>query len=351
LPVPPEVAFDRFFQEQCPYKPPVRPEDPDPRLYRGRDALSGLQPILERQLRLFQHTFNEALRNEKRNVPEHVDHPPFHVDYVDSSIDNALAFRYEGYSFIGITVPLIYTLSQVCLRLSTSETVARVLGVEPSNEEYNLLQAVFNMVISFVVTHEWTHHVHGHLEHSENIFPHEVLDTGCNGDLAGQVKELAADGYSVYHALANFIDGDGRSMLRLIGLDSEQANIQDRVLFDLFVIAVGAYLFVRPAPELSQVDVFTLTHPPQAVRMNFVMLEAMGWCKQNRPELQAWMTATRFQQLMNAATRATLGMSGGQVWGRQAAFMNSERGTEYMRALAEGIDANRQSLMAIGVEP
>jgi hypothetical protein len=81
------------------------------------------------------------------------------------------------------------------------------------------------------------------------------------------------------------------------------------------------------------------------------MLEAMGWCKQNRPELQAWMTATRFQQLMNAATSATLGMSGGQVWGRQAAFMNSERGTEYMRALAEGIDANRQSLMAIGVEP
>ena len=82
--VPPEVVFSRFFQEHCPYRPPLRPEDPDPQLYRGRHDLSGLPPLLREQLRRIQETFNEALQNQKQDIPEHVDHPPFHVDYVDS---------------------------------------------------------------------------------------------------------------------------------------------------------------------------------------------------------------------------------------------------------------------------
>jgi hypothetical protein len=111
--------------------------------------------MLREHLRLIQETFNEALRNEKQGVPEHVDHPPFHVDYVDSSIQNALAFRYEDYSFIAITVPLIYALSNACLLLSKSPTVATLLGVQPSVEEYNALHAVlFSILTWFVLGHE-----------------------------------------------------------------------------------------------------------------------------------------------------------------------------------------------------
>lgn len=97
--------------------------------------------------------------------------------------------------------------------------MATLLGVQQSVEEYNALHAVlYYILMSFVMAHEYTHHVHGHvcLPSAETGPPNEILDTGCNGDLEGQIKEIAADGYSVYHVLANIIDGVGRSMLMLL---------------------------------------------------------------------------------------------------------------------------------------
>jgi hypothetical protein len=126
--VPPEVVFSRFFQEHFPYNPPVRPEDPDSRLYRGRDDLSGLPPVLQETLRGIQEDFNKVLRSEKRGVPEHVDPPPFHFDYVDSSVQNAIAFRYGGYSFIGITIPLLNEMEATSKKLCGSEAVLSILS-------------------------------------------------------------------------------------------------------------------------------------------------------------------------------------------------------------------------------
>jgi len=347
--VPPEISFSRYFQERFPYIPPLRPEDPDPRLFRGRDDLSGLPPTLQEQLRRIQETFNEALRNEKQGVPEHVDHPPFHVDYVDSSIQNAIAFRYEGYSFIAITIPLIYAISDVCLRLSKSPAVATLLGVRPSDEEYNELHAVlFYVLTAFVVAHEWTHHVHGHVcpPGAETIFPNEILDTGYDGSIEGQTKEIVADGYAAYHVLANLMDSPTTpELLKLLNLDAGQASVQDQLLFSLFVVAVGAYLLVRPAPDLN--DIYQLTHPPQAARMNFVMREAIfGWCRQNRPELEASMTK-RVNSLMNAVAEATLGKSCAKVWGEQAAFLRSEKGAKYTNALDHSVAAYKESLSIV----
>jgi hypothetical protein len=291
--------------------------------------------------------FNESLRNEKQDVPEHVDHPPFYVDYVDSSVQNALAFRHEGYSFIAITVPLIYAISDVCLLLSKSPIVATLLRVRPSAKEYNELHAVlFYSLVAFVVAHEFTHHVHGHVcrPGAGTMFPNEILDTGSDGNLKSQIEEIGADGYAIYHVLANLFDGSGKSWLTVLRLDSEQANVQDEALLSLVIVVVGAYLFMRPAPRLNQVGIYKLTHPPQVVRMDCLRQEAMHWCRQNRPELQAWMTASRFQQLMNAATEATLGLSSVQVCGDQAAFLQSEEGVKYFTALAEGVNAYKRSL-------
>jgi|ERR1035437_2387400 hypothetical protein len=334
----PEEIFDEAFQRSSPE---------EQKYYRGRHDLSGLPTVVRDQLRLIQETFTEALRNEKQDVPEHVAHPPFHVDYVDSSIPNALAFRYGDYSFIGITIPLIYSVSDVCRHLSKSLTVATLVGVQPSTEDYNELHGVlFSILISFVVSHEYTHHVHGHVSLSSagSMFPNEILDTGCNRDLEAQIQEVVADGYSIYHVLANFLDGSGRSWLTVLKLDAVQAGIQDEALLSLVVLAVGAYLFLRPAPTLNSVDIYKRSHPPQVVRMDCLMQEVMNWCRQNRPELQALMTPSRFQQLMSAATEATLGMNGAQVCGDQAAFIRSEEGVKYMSTLALGVNAYKRSL-------
>jgi hypothetical protein len=332
----PEEIFDEAFAN-------CNPEDQ--KHYKGRHDLSGLPPEVQRQLRLIQAVFNGSLQNEKF-VPEHVTHPPFHVDYVKSDVQNALAFRYDGYSFIGITVPLIYAVSHVCLGLSKSPTVSALLRVQLSDEDYNKLHAaLFFNLVAFIVAHEFTHHVHGHVcTGVGTVFANEILDTARNGNLRWQIQEVAADGYSIYHVLANLFAGGRATAVTALGLESEDPGVRDEVLLSLVVIAVGAYLFVRPLPTLNEINVYAATHPPQAARMDCIMQEAMNWCGQNKPPLQSWMTPPRFQELMDAATEATLGMSGAQVAGGQAAFLQSEAGKKYRRALADGVNAYKQAL-------
>jgi hypothetical protein len=97
---PPEVLFHRYFQ-----RPEISPTDRQ--AYKGKKDLDALHPTFRPLLASIQEALNEALRNEKKNVAEHVSHPPFYFDYVDSIVANALAFRFESWSFIGITMPLV----------------------------------------------------------------------------------------------------------------------------------------------------------------------------------------------------------------------------------------------------
>ncbi len=345
--VPPEVAFERFFQKHFPYVPPLRPEDPDPRIYKGRHDLTGLRPSLQEQLRSIQKTFNDALQNEKQGVASHVDHPPFHVDYVDSSVQNAIAFRHDDHSFIAITVPLIFAVSDVCLCLSKSPRLAAFWGVRPSDDEYNELQAVLFLILAdFIVAHEWTHHVHGHTIQQDTSpnFRDEIRAAGSIGSFEAQIEEVAADGYAVYHVLANIMDSPTRPMLLAhLKLDTAQPHTQDEVLFSLFVVAVGAYLLVRPVADLMQINIYEETHPPQAARLNFLMHEAVGWCRQNRPRLEGWIKQ-HFRDLFNAAAEVTLGEAGTRAWKEQTAFFKTEEGNKYTTAVGRAIDAYRDAL-------
>jgi hypothetical protein len=281
-------------------------------------------PVLRSLLLRIQQSFNAALANEKQNVAGHVNHPPFYLDYIDSSVPNALAFRYEAqdhYSFIGITIPLINLLWDLCVRLSRSEAIQILIRLSLKIEEYDALQIVlFLAMSSFIVSHEYTHHVHGHLSGggSDAALFNEILDDGDSGSLEVQAVEVDADGYAAYHVLANMIDGTARSAVELL---------------KCFVIAVGGYLFTRPARALDSVNVYRFSHPPQAARMNCLMQEAMAWCRQNRPGLETWMTLNRFQMLMNASAAAVLGADGGAIWDEQNVFLRSYHGAEYFRQL------------------
>jgi hypothetical protein len=54
----------------------------------------------------------------------------FHLDYIDSDVANAHAFGNESCSFLGLTMGLIFQLGNLCVRLSRSETVTTLLGIE-----------------------------------------------------------------------------------------------------------------------------------------------------------------------------------------------------------------------------
>jgi hypothetical protein len=347
LATPPAVCFHRFFQ--CRYQPPVRPEDPDSRLYRGRLDLSRLgDPTLESLLLGIQTSFNDALRDEKQNVAEHVPHPPFHFDFIDSDIPNALAFQYGGYSFIGVTAPLIYMVWDVCLRLSSSGIIKTLLGVKVATSDGDPLHVVlFRTLLNFVVSHEYTHHVHGHVRADtvDAVLSNEVLDEGERGSLDQQTLEADADGYAVFQVLANLIDGAERAYAtKLLNLSNESTQVQDQVLFSSVVITTGGYFYVRPPALIDAVRVYTLTHPPQAARMDCVMRQALSWCRQNRPRLAEWMQPDIFGALMAGVAEAALGIDGGTNWAAQTAFLRGGDGAAYIKALDSRVQAHIQAL-------
>ena len=108
--VPPEVLFHRYFGTLD------RPLDRQ--RYNGKHDLAELNPPeFGPLLADLQRVLTEALCSVQYG-PEHIDRGPFHVDYIDSSVPNALAFRHDGYSFIGITIPLMYMIWDECHLLS-----------------------------------------------------------------------------------------------------------------------------------------------------------------------------------------------------------------------------------------
>lgn len=302
--------------------------------------------ILNSFLNIVRDKLNEALRNEKQNVAEHVEHPPFEFDYIKSETVNASAITIGGRSFIGITMPLVHLLLDTCARLGKSEAVAEVLGVGTTIEDCNAIHAlVFQTQLMFVVSHEYTHHVHGHLSKTPGtVLGDNASQSVEDGSLPEQVIEIDADGYAVFHVLAHLIAGEGRlQAIAMLGCDRSD-TAQDTRLLSLFVIALGAFLFVRPPVVVDQANILKLKYPPQSVRMDFIMRNAVRWIRQNRPHLELWITPDKFQMLMRIAAGAVRGMNGGKDWEQQVNFVKSESGSEYLKKLGALVDNHIQPL-------
>jgi hypothetical protein len=111
----------------------------------------------------------------------------------------------------------------------------------------------------------------------------------------------------------------------LLNLEVKPEKIQDEILFWYFVLAVGAFLYVRLPITLDNIDVYKLIHPPQAARMNHVMHFATTWAQQDREHLVAWMELNRFQMLMRAVATVIHVARGGGNWSEQTAFLQLKR--------------------------
>lgn len=330
--LPPEVLFHRYFQNSG--RHPL-----DRQTYRGKQNLDTLAKEIAVFLRDVQNALNEALYNEKQNVPEHVEHPPFHFDYIESNVANALAFRDDerNYSFIGITMPLVYLMWDSCVALSKSQAVAALLEVPATPEgEETILTIMFQTQLAFMVVHEYTHHVHGHFSQRApgSPFFNEIEGEG-KGNLDEQVFELDADGYAVFHVLAHLIAGPRREQaIKILSCGGRSVGMQDETLFSSFVIAIGAFLYSLPPASASPSEVYCRTHPIQAVRMRWIMDAAISWCKQNeRASLAEFMTVNRFQALMSVVDRTMRQTTGHHDWRAQTAFLKSEDGSKYVNTL------------------
>lgn len=205
---------------------------------------------------------------------------------------------------------------------------------------------LFRTQLNYVVSHEYTHHIHGHVprEASEARFLEEHGKDDVGG-LDRQTLEAGADGYAVYLVLTNLILGEERSRANSgLSIEMRSHGMQEAVLLDIFVAAIAGHLFARPVGVVDQTNIYTVQHPPQAARMNLIMHHVEMWCVQNRPRLRDWMTLSRFQILMRGAAEAIWGVTGAVDWAAQTAFFRSEAGTEYTKRLIVRIDEYKRSL-------
>jgi hypothetical protein len=80
-------------------------------------------------------------------------------------------------------------------------------------------------------------------------------------------------------------------------------------------------------------------HPP--VRIKCVIEVAAMWCGQNRSAPAHWFAPARFQALFRAAAELAT-RADRQSWDAHMAFLHSEQGTTYDRALFDRFDALRR---------
>jgi hypothetical protein len=284
-----------------------------------------------------QVSLNDALKN-RGNVFERGRADNFHFDYVDGTVIGALSFEFEGFAFVGITMPLIFELWNLSDTLSRSAGMVRLLKIARKESEENEAVAIlFITQLSFLVAHEFAHHDRGHhaTRAQANGLRNDMEPGDQSGSLQDQAQEQDADGWAVFLQLTHLILRGGRVVaVQALQLESEPEDNVEKLLLSLFVISVCALLLLWPPSRFNEITIYKLSHPPQAARMNAIMRDVVTWCENNRPALVPWMTVQRFQTMIHAVEVA-MSQNGVINWAEQTNFLHSPAGARYIALLDE----------------
>jgi hypothetical protein len=334
---PPEVLLDRWIKGRA-------REHSGCRAYVGKLDLDKVEPpSFGSFLSFVQGAMNQALQSENSNASGGTTHPPFYFDYIEvnDGTKNAHAFQHGGFSFIVVTLPLVEMLWDVSQRLSRSPLVLQLLGIDANAVRGEALQALlFQFELAFLVSHEYTHHVHRHCGSSAQWTWDEFTQGGAGGGLQHQAQELDADGYALYLTLSNYLRGGARqNALAQVGM-SDRSDLEcDEFLLTGFFVALTA-LFCSMWPENVPIaSIKQLPHPPAPVRIDYAIRVAVMWCNQNASVPESWFGAQRFQAVYLAASDAIVG----GAYSRDAlvSFLRSDAGSAYDRELSEWFNSVR----------
>jgi hypothetical protein len=321
--LPPEVLFHRFFQSL--------PNPLHRDAYRGKQDLDRLPDDLRYPLAETQAGLNASFARSRDAVAKLGRPLVVHFDYVDSRVENALAFEHGGYQFIGVTIRLIELILERCENLVQSDGVGNLLNLSVGCAERGRASGgLFMAQLIFVVAHEFGHHLLGHALSNEAQIWNEVMADGRVGSLEDHAQECLADACAVYQALGFLIDGEQRTTIaELFGRASTRDGEADAVLLSAFLLSVSAFFFARPPASLGKSSISLGTHPPAVVRINGLIQTVRTWCSKYRPALDLWTTDEEVERIVAAAAAAV----GRENWREQFAFLESSDGKEYHERL------------------
>jgi hypothetical protein len=338
--VPPEIILDRWVRTRLCNQPGFSG-------YKGKLDIERVEsPSFRSFLHLIQEIMNGALRLEGVNASGGAEHPPFHFDYldVDAGVTNALAFQEEGISFIVVTLPMVELIWQLSRHLSRTPLVLQLLSLDPGSMEPDVLQGLlFEIQLSFLVSHEYTHHIHGHSSNGSDVVGvwTEFCHPAC-GSINSQALEIDADGYAVYLVLSYLLRGERRNsaLAQLGGAPSRGDG--DELLLTCFFLAVLAFFCTFWRGNIDMASVYRFRHPPPPVRIKYVIQVAEMWCGQNGfVARQSWFSPARFQELFRVAAEVAEGEAR-QSWDSQMTFLRSVDGAQYDQQLLDMFEAVRQ---------
>ena len=158
-----------------------------------------------------QDVINEALRSENANASGGVTHPPFHFDYIEVKRHkrvkrdmNAHAFQSDGFSFIVVTLPLVELLWDLSQRLANSQSILQLLGIDQGRVPPDTLQLLlFQLQLTFLVSHEYTHHIHRHCRDDQTAGAWKVQDGGARShNWDGQIWRASKPTNSYSHVFS-----------------------------------------------------------------------------------------------------------------------------------------------------
>ena len=337
MPLPAEIVLDRWVRDEL-------RKDSKFSAYIGKLDLETVEPpALRSYLYLIQASMNEALRLEGVNAPGGVEHPPFHFDYlaVSSGVANAHAFQVKDFAFIVVTLPVVELLWALSSALSRSPMVAQTLGLGSETRCGDFQALLFHFQLAFLVSHEYTHHVHRHcvgVNGAVGVWTEFLDDVGS---LDAQAQELDADGFAAYLVVTHFLRGPMRPVaLATLGREGTPQAEADEVLLACYLLGVITFFCAcwRGATDIS--SVYTFNHPPPPVRIKYLFPVVEMWCGQNSVSW-AWMTVVRGQELFRRASEI-FSPQARQAWDAEMAFLRSEIGTKYDNQLFERFEIARR---------
>lgn len=329
-PEPPEATFHRNIRGRYPRG---WADLEDPKTLDRCDLRTDEVSVLV----LVRDALNLALPNAKMDAL-HYPCGPWHFDYIDADESGAESFAGDGYSFIGLTIPMAKEVFRLAARLRSSRDVWNAIRLDPSLSDQNSFQfLVMFLAMMFITTHEYCHHVLGH--QPDTIAQGDLRTASLRGNLQAQTREVAADGYAAMHLLEHVIGGGFRGqMLTMVALDSAPEPVQDQVLF-LFVLVAVAATWYRHRPTVPDAEsVYRATHPPRAARLHAYMEHAMLWCRGFRPALVDVIDGQYFANLMYVVGLAVCERPEDADSSLQNAFLHSPEGREYARQLLGNLD-------------
>lgn len=277
---------------------------------------------------------NEALRHRRVFDSDAPIGMPY-FDYIASEGVNAYASADDTYAFIAVTLPAMTAFFTVCTDLASSVGLVQCLGLAPQTTDQSMLTVVLmRTLLFFVVLHEYTHHVHGHVGDS-GVRPEFAYGSGRLDGYTSQPREIDADGYAAYYVLENILNSDERKFLvGVLGLDAASFEEQDNVLFLCFLAVVVGFLFSFE-PEDPALNVWEHDHPLAIARLGFFAERCKVWCsQQSRGHLVTLFDQDhRARWVMNVAARTIQQPSQAAIWSDQARYLRSSGGLEYRRTL------------------